>query len=92
MVAPVQKDSLTDYQVALATYLRITSPISGMFTALDEPRHLGAFFLMLDPMRFAGGVALAGVVEQIARALSGAPVAFPTFAHVVPDVVGVPDA
>ena len=32
MVAPVQKDSLTDYQVALATYLRITSPISGMFT------------------------------------------------------------
>ena len=32
MVAPVQKDSLTDYQVALATYLRLTSPISGMFT------------------------------------------------------------
>ena len=32
MVAPVQKDSLTDYQVALATYLRITSPIAGMFT------------------------------------------------------------
>lgn len=32
MVAPVQKDSLTDYQVALATYLRISSPVSGMFT------------------------------------------------------------
>lgn len=32
MVAPVQKDSLTDYQVALATYLRITSPVAGMFT------------------------------------------------------------
>ena len=32
MVAPVQKDSLTDYQVALATFLRITSPIAGMFT------------------------------------------------------------
>ena len=32
MVAPVQKDSLTDYQAALATYLRITSPVSGMFT------------------------------------------------------------
>lgn len=32
MVAPVQKDSLTDYQVALATYLRISSPIAGMFT------------------------------------------------------------
>ena len=47
--------------------------ISGMFTALDEPRHLGAFFLMLDPMRFAGGPALAGTVEQIARTLSGEP-------------------
>jgi hypothetical protein len=35
MVAPVQKDSLTDYQVALATYLRITSPISGMFTGSE---------------------------------------------------------
>ena len=32
MVTPVQKDSLTDYQVALATYLRISSPVSGMFT------------------------------------------------------------
>ena len=32
MVAPVQKDSLTDYQVALATYLRISSPVAGMFT------------------------------------------------------------
>src|SRR5690349_1060212 len=32
MVAPVQKDSLTDYQVVLATYLRITSPVAGMFT------------------------------------------------------------
>ena len=29
MVAPVQKDSLTDYQVALATFLRITSPVAG---------------------------------------------------------------
>jgi ureidoglycolate dehydrogenase (NAD+) len=28
---------------------------------------------MLDPMRFAGGPALAGTVEQIARALSGEP-------------------
>ena len=35
MVAPVQKDSLTDYQVALATYLRITSPVAGMFTGSD---------------------------------------------------------
>ena len=35
MVAPVQKDSLTDYQVALATYLRITSPVAGMFTGSE---------------------------------------------------------
>lgn len=47
--------------------------ISNMFTAMDEPRHLGAFFLMLDPMRFAGGVALAATVEQVARALAGEP-------------------
>lgn len=35
MVAPVQKDSLTDYQVALATYLRIASPVAGMFTGTE---------------------------------------------------------
>jgi hypothetical protein len=35
MVAVVQKDSLTDYQVALATYLRITSPVAGMFTGSE---------------------------------------------------------
>lgn len=35
MVAPVQKDSLTDYQVALATYLRISSPVAGMFTGTE---------------------------------------------------------
>lgn len=35
MPAPVQKDSLTDYQVALATYLRISSPIAGMFTGSE---------------------------------------------------------
>lgn len=29
--------------------------ISGMFTEMDTPRRLGAFFLMLDPSRFAGG-------------------------------------
>ncbi|MDR2164493.1 MAG: Ldh family oxidoreductase [Zoogloeaceae bacterium] len=47
--------------------------ISNMFTALDEPRRLGAFFLMLDPSRFAGGETLAAAVEAIARALSGEP-------------------
>ncbi|GHU33846.1 ureidoglycolate dehydrogenase [Betaproteobacteria bacterium] len=49
------------------------STISNMFTALDEPRRLGAFFLMLDPLRFAGGESLAATVETIARALSGEP-------------------
>ena len=35
MVAPVQKDSLTEWQVGLATYLRISSPIAGMFTGSE---------------------------------------------------------
>jgi len=35
MVTPVHKDSLTDYQVALATYLRIASPVAGMFTGSE---------------------------------------------------------
>lgn len=35
MVAPVRKDSLTDYQAALATYLRIASPVAGMFTGSE---------------------------------------------------------
>ena len=35
MVAPVQKDSLTEYQIALATYLRISSPVAGMFTGTE---------------------------------------------------------
>jgi len=35
VVAPVQKDSLTEYQVALATYLRISSPVAGMFTGTE---------------------------------------------------------
>lgn len=32
MVAVVQKDSLTEWQIALASFLRITSPVAGMFT------------------------------------------------------------
>lgn len=35
MVAPVQKDNLTDYQIALATILRISSPVAGMFTGSE---------------------------------------------------------
>jgi hypothetical protein len=35
MVAPVQRDGLSDYQVALVTYLRIASPVAGMFTGTE---------------------------------------------------------
>ena len=35
MVAPVQRDSLSEYQIALATILRIASPIAGMFTGTE---------------------------------------------------------
>ena len=47
--------------------------ISGMFTELDAPRRLGAFFLVIDPSRFAGGETLATTVEAIAGALSREP-------------------
>ena len=47
--------------------------ISNMFTDLDQYRHLGAFFLMLDPMRFAGGEMLANTVEAMAQALAAQP-------------------
>ena len=47
--------------------------ISGMFTELDAPRRLGAFFLMIDPSRFAGGPALAITVDTIAGALAREP-------------------
>ena len=32
MVAPVRKDSLSEYQFTLATALRVVSPFAGMFT------------------------------------------------------------
>ena len=35
MVTPVQKDSLTEYQIALATMLRITSAVSGVWTGKE---------------------------------------------------------
>ncbi|WP_119157350.1 Ldh family oxidoreductase [Caldimonas tepidiphila] len=47
--------------------------ISGMFTELERPRHLGAFFIVLDPMRFAGGPQLAATVAAMALALAGEP-------------------
>jgi hypothetical protein len=51
MVAPVQKDSLTDYQVALATILRITSPVSGMFTGNEIKPNPDARSIMVPDIR-----------------------------------------
>lgn len=47
--------------------------ISSMYEALDQPRELGAFFIVIDPVRFAGGAALASVVAGMAIELSQAP-------------------
>ncbi len=47
--------------------------IPSMFHAIDEPRRLGAFFIALDPERFAGGAALAAQVEAMARDLAAEP-------------------
>lgn len=47
--------------------------ISPMYDALERPRELGAFFIVIDPLRFAGGVALAGVVAAMAMELAQAP-------------------
>lgn len=51
MVAPVQKDSLTDYQVALATILRISSPVSGMFTGSEIKPNPNARSIMVPDIR-----------------------------------------
>ncbi len=47
--------------------------IPSMFGALDEPRRLGAFFIALDPERFAGGAFFATQVEAMARDLADEP-------------------
>jgi ureidoglycolate dehydrogenase (NAD+) len=69
------------YGLALAIDL-LCGPLNGnpygpmippMFTGLDAPRRLGAFFIVMDPLRFAGGALLAGVVAQMAGALAGEP-------------------
>lgn len=69
------------YGLALAVEL-LCGPLHGnpwgpligpMYAELERPRRLGAFFVVLDPMRFAGGPAFAATVEQIARALAAEP-------------------
>lgn len=47
--------------------------IPSMFGALDAPRRLGAFFIALDPERFAGGAFFATQVEAMARDLADEP-------------------
>ncbi len=69
------------YGLALAVEL-LCGPLHGnpwgpqigpMYAELERPRRLGAFFVALDPMRFAGGAAFAATVEQIARTLAAEP-------------------
>jgi ureidoglycolate dehydrogenase (NAD+) len=47
--------------------------INSMFGNLDAPREIGAFFLVIDPQRFAGGPMLAAVVQQMALGLAAEP-------------------
>lgn len=47
--------------------------LSNMFSELDRPRELGAFFIVLDPARFAGGPMLAEGVARMAEALAREP-------------------
>jgi len=47
--------------------------IGPMYGELTRPRHIGAFFIVLDPMRFAGGPTLAATIEQMAHTLAAQP-------------------
>jgi len=47
--------------------------IPSMFSNLDAPRRIGAFFVVIDPARFAGGPTIAATVEQMARSLAAEP-------------------
>jgi ureidoglycolate dehydrogenase (NAD+) len=47
--------------------------IGPMYAELTRPRRIGAFFIAIDPARFAGGATFAASVELIARALAAQP-------------------
>ncbi|MCD0503896.1 Ldh family oxidoreductase [Bordetella petrii] len=47
--------------------------ISPMYQQLHQPRRLGAFFIVIDPARFAGGPALAALAAQMADELATQP-------------------
>lgn len=44
-----------------------------MYAALDTPRGLGAFFIVIDPLRFAGGATLADMAARMAADLTAEP-------------------
>lgn len=69
------------YALALAVEL-LCGPLQGnpygphigpMYEDLDRPRHLGAFFIVIDPLRFAGGPGLAQAIEHMAMELASEP-------------------
>jgi ureidoglycolate dehydrogenase (NAD+) len=47
--------------------------ITGMFTELDQARKIGAFFIVIDPQRFAGGPWLAASVSAVATRMASEP-------------------
>lgn len=47
--------------------------IPKMFADLDAPRRIGAFFIVIDPVRFAGGSTIGAAVAQMAQALAAEP-------------------
>ncbi|QEI08843.1 Ldh family oxidoreductase [Pigmentiphaga aceris] len=47
--------------------------IGPMYEELTRPRHIGAFFIVIDPQRFAGGATLAATIEHLATALLAEP-------------------
>jgi len=47
--------------------------VGPMYEELTRPRHIGAFFIVIDPSRFAGGATLAATIEHMARALADEP-------------------
>lgn len=47
--------------------------IGPMYAELTRPRNIGAFFIVLDPMRFGGGANLTSALEHMARALAAQP-------------------
>ncbi|MEN9420396.1 MAG: hypothetical protein RI988_4017 [Pseudomonadota bacterium] len=47
--------------------------VTSMFGEIDKPQAIGAFFIAIDPARFAGGPALTAQVEAMARELAAEP-------------------